>query len=136
MIYRNLLGFLWLLSVSNLFAAEEEVLLLSSDDRIGLRSSDGTEPSTQGLIKRYYELLAVPTQKRLTVLQMHLANRMEDYEVAFAAADTAEVNEIYADLSRYWTEIQLIHYQEYTSAASGELENAYAALYELIAGFN
>ena len=136
MIYRNLLGFLWLLSVSNLFAAEEEVLLLSSDDRIGLQSSDGTEPSTQGLIKRYYELLAVPTQKRLTVLQMHLANRMEDYEVAFAAADTAEVNEIYADLSRYWTEIQLIHYQEYTSAASGELENAYAALYELIAGFN
>jgi len=136
MIYRNLLGFLWLLSVSNLFAAEEEVLLLSSDDRISLRSSDGTEPSTQGLIKRYYELLAVPTQKRLTVLQMHLANRMEDYEVAFAAADTAEVNEIYADLSRYWTEIQLIHYQEYTSAASGELENAYAALYELIAGFN
>ena len=117
-------------------AAEEEVLLLSSDDRIGLQSSDGTEPSTQGLIKRYYELLAVPTQKRLTVLQMHLANRMEDYEVAFAAADTAEVNEIYADLSRYWTEIQLIHYQEYTSAASGELENAYAALYELIAGFN
>ena len=61
---------------------------------------------------------------------------MEDYEVAFAAADTAEVNEIYADLSRYWAEIQLIHYQEYTSGALGELQNAYAALYELIAGFN
>ena len=67
---------------------------------------------------------------------MQLANRMEDYEVAFAAADTAEVNEIYADLSRYWAEIQLIHYQEYTSAAMGELQTAYAALYGLIAGFN
>ncbi len=136
MIYRNLLGFLWLISVSNLFAAEEEVLLLLSDDRIGLQASDGTEPSTEVLINRYYELLAEPTQKRLTVLQMQLANRMEDYEVAFAAADTAEVNEIYADLSRYWAEIQLIHYQEYTSGAFGELQNAYAALYELIAGFN
>lgn len=136
MIYRNLLGFLWLISVSNLFAAEEEVLLRLSDDRIGLQASDGTEPSTEVLINRYYELLAEPTQKRLTVLQMQLANRMEDYEVAFAAADTAEVNEIYADLSRYWAEIQLIHYQEYTSGAFGELQNAYAALYELIAGFN
>ena len=136
MIYRNLLGFLWLTSVSNLFAAEEEVLLLLSDDRIGLQASDGTEPSTEALIKRYYELLAEPTQKKLTVLQMQLASRMEDYEVAFAAADTSEVNEIYADLSRYWAEIQLIHYQEYTSGALGELQNAYAALYELIAGFN
>ena len=64
MIYRNLLGFLWLTSVSNLFAAEEEVLLLLSDDRIGLQASDGTEPSTEALIKRYYELLAEPTQKK------------------------------------------------------------------------
>ncbi len=136
MIYQNLLCFLWLLSVSNLFAAEEEVLLLLRDDRIGLQASEDTEPSTEGLIKRYYELLAVPTQKRLTALQMQLANRMEDYEVAFAAADTAELNEIYADLSRYWAEIQLIHYQEYTSAAMGELQTAYAALYGLIAGFN
>ncbi|MEC8356085.1 MAG: hypothetical protein VXZ91_01540 [Pseudomonadota bacterium] len=122
--------------MSNLFAAEEEVLLLLRDDRIGLQASEDTEPSTEGLIKRYYELLAVPTQKRLTALQMQLANRMEDYEVAFAAADTAELNEIYADLSRYWAEIQLIHYQEYTSAAMGELQTAYAALYGLIAGFN
>ena len=52
-----------------------------------------------------------------------------------SAADTAEVNEIYTDLTRFWAEIQLIHYQEYTSAAMGELQNAYAALYELIAGF-
>ena len=56
--------------------------------------------------------------------------------VAFAAADTAEVNEIYADLTRFWAEIQLIHYQEYTSAAMDELQTAYAALYELIAGFD
>ena len=67
---------------------------------------------------------------------MLLANRMEDYEVAFAAADTAEVNEIYADLTRFWAEIQLIHYQEYTSAAMDELQTAYAGLYELIARFD
>ena len=67
---------------------------------------------------------------------MQLANRMEDYGVAFAAADTAEVNEIYTDLTRFWAEIQLIHNQEYTSAAMDELQSAYAALYELIAAFN
>lgn len=136
MISRNLLAFLWLLPVSNIFAAEEEVLLFLSDDRIDLLASDGNESGAEDMIRRYYGLLAAPTQERLAALQMQLANRMEDYEVAFAAADTAEVNEIYADLSRYWAEIQLIHYQEYTSAAMGELQTAYAALYGLIAGFN
>lgn len=136
MTYRNLLGLLWLVSVSSTFAAEEEVLLLFSGERKGLLTSDGTEPGAEDLIRRYYALLAAPAHEKLAALQMQLANRMEDYEVAFAAADTAEVNETYADLSRYWTEIQLIHYQEYTDAAMGELQNAYAALYELIAGFN
>ena len=136
MIYRILLAFLWLLSVSNLYAAEEEVLLFLSDDRIDLLASDGNEPDAEDMIRRYYGLLAAPTQARLAALQMQLANRMEDYEVAFAAADTAEVNEIYTDLTRFWAEIQLIHYQEYTTAAMDELQTAYAALYELIAGFN
>ena len=136
MIYRNLLAFLWLLPVSNIFAAEEEVLLFLSDDRIDLLASDGNEPGAEDLIRRYYGLLAAPTQERLAALQMQLANRMEDYGVAFAAADTAEVNEIYTDLTRFWAEIQLIHNQEYTSAAMDELQSAYAALYELIAAFN
>ena len=136
MTYRNLLGLLWLVSVSSTFAAEEEVLLLFSGDRKGILTSDGTEPGAEDLIRRYYALLAAPAQEKLAILQKQLANRMENYEVAFAAADTAEVNEIYADLSRYWAEIQLIHYQEYTDAAMGELQNAYAALYDLIAGFN
>lgn len=136
MIYRILLAFLWLLSVSNLYAAEEEVLLFLSDDRIDLLASDGNEPGAEDLIRRYYGLLAAPTQERLAALQMQLANRMEDYGVAFAAADTAEVNEIYTDLTRFWAEIQLIHNQEYTSAAMDELQSAYAALYELIAAFN
>ena len=87
MIYRNLLAFLWLLSMSHLFAAEEEVLLFLSDDRIDLLASDGNEPGAEDLIRRYYGLLAAPTQERLAALQMQLANRMEDYEVAFAAAD-------------------------------------------------
>ena len=136
MTYRNLLGLLWLVSVSSTFAAEEEVLLLFSGDRIGQVTSDGTEPGAEDLIRRYYALLAAPAQEKLATLQMQLANRMADYEVAFAAADTAEVNEIYANLTRYWAEIQLIHYHEQTDAAMGELQNAYAALYQLIAGFN
>ena len=136
MIYRNLLAFLWLLPVSNIFAAEEEVLLFLSDDRIDLLASDGNEPDAEDMIRRYYGLLAAPTQARLAALQMQLANRMEGYEVAFAAADTAEVNEIYTDLTRFWAEIQLIHYQEYSTAAMDELQTAYAALYELIAGFD
>ena len=135
MTYRNLLGLLWLVSVSSTFAAEEEILLLFSGNRVGLLTNDGNEPGAEELIRRYYALLAAPAQEKLKTLQMQLANRMEDYEVAFAAADTAEVNEIYADLSRSWAEIQLIHYEEYTDAAMGELQNAYAALYELIAGF-
>ena len=51
MIYRILLAFLWLLSVSNLYAAEEEVLLFLSDDRIDLLASDGNEPGAEDLIR-------------------------------------------------------------------------------------
>ena len=80
MIYRNLLAFLWLLPVSNIYAAEEEVLLFLSDDRIDLLASDGNESGAEDLIRRYYGLLAAPTQERLAALQMQLANRMEDYE--------------------------------------------------------
>ena len=61
MIYRNLLAFLWLLPVSNICAAEEEVLLFLSDDRIDLLASDGNESGAEDLIRRYYGLLAAHT---------------------------------------------------------------------------
>jgi hypothetical protein len=60
--------------------------------------------------------------------------RMEDYEVAFAAGDTAEINEIVDDLSAYWARIQQIHFEVFTLAAMQDLVGAYAALYFLIEG--
>ena len=65
MTYRNLLGVLWLVSVSSTFVAEEEILLLFSGDRIGLLTNDGTEPGAEELIRRYYALLAAPAQEKL-----------------------------------------------------------------------
>ena len=127
------LVFLWLMSVGSIFAAEEEVLLLFRGDRIDRLVTNGIEE--EDLIRHYYEHLAAPVQAQLAVLRNHLHNRIENYEVAFAAADTAELNEIVSDLSRHWAEIQLIHYQEYTEAAIDDLQSAYAALFKLIAGF-
>ena len=128
------LGFLWLISVGSAFAAEEEILLLFTGDRVDRLATKGTE--TEDLISHYYERLAAPVQERLAALRNQLHNRIDDYEVAFAAADTAEINEIVSDLSWYWAEIQLIHYQEYTEAAIDDLQSAYAALFKLVAGFN
>ena len=114
-------------------AAEEEILLTITDDRIDVIIEGEASGNADDLVLRYYELLTLEKQEQLQTLRRRMNRRMEDYEVAFAAADTAEVNEIVDDLSAYWTGIQQIHYEEFTPAAMAQLQAAYAELYFLIA---
>ena len=114
-------------------AAEEEILLTITDDRIDVIIEGEASGNADDLVLRYYELLTLEKQEQLQTLRRRMNRRMEDYEVAFAAADTAEVNEIVDDLSAYWTRIQQIHYEEFTPAAMAQLQAAYAELFFLIA---
>ena len=114
-------------------AAEEEVLLTITGDRIDLISNGEELVDADGLVLRYYQLLPSALQERLWLLRRRMDRRTEDYEVAFAAGDTAEINEIVDDLSAYWTRIQQIHYEEFTPAAMQQLGAAYGQMYALIA---
>jgi hypothetical protein len=114
-------------------AAEDELVLTITGDRIDLLSNGEVLDDADGLVLRYYQLLPLALQERLQLLRRRMDQRTEDYEVAFAAGDTAEINEIFDDLSAYWTRIQQIHYQEFTPAAMQQLGAAYGELYALIA---
>lgn len=115
-------------------AADEEVLLTITGDRIELLKNGEQLDDADYLVLRYYQLLPLALQERLQLLRHRMDRRMEDYEVAFAAGDTAEINEIVDDLSAYWARIQQIHFEEFTLAAMQDLVGAYAALYFLIEG--
>jgi hypothetical protein len=115
-------------------AADEEVLLTITDDRIELLNNGEQLDDADYLVLRYYQLLPLALQERLQLLRHRMDRRMEDYEVAFAAGDTAEINEIVDDLSAYWARIQQIHFEVFTLAAMQDLVGAYAALYFLIEG--
>ncbi|MBU14931.1 MAG: hypothetical protein CMQ14_07555 [Gammaproteobacteria bacterium] len=115
-------------------AADEEVLLTITGDRIELLKNGEQLDDADYLVLRYYQLLPLALQERLQLLRHRMDRRMEDYEVAFAAGDTAEINEIVDDLSAYWARIQQIHFEEFTLAAMQDLGGAYAALYFLIEG--
>ena len=113
-------------------AADEEVLLTITGDRIELLNNGEQLDDADYLVLRYYQLLPLALQERLQLLRHRMDRRMEDYEVAFAAGDTAEINEIVDDLSAYWARIQQIHFEVFTLAAMQDLVGAYAALYFLI----
>jgi hypothetical protein len=115
-------------------AADEEVLLTITGDRIELLNNGEQLDDADYLVLRYYQLLPLALQERLQLLRHRMDRRMEDYEVAFAAGDTAEINEIVDDLSAYWARIQQIHFEVFTLAAMQDLVGAYAALYFLIEG--
>jgi hypothetical protein len=115
-------------------AADEEVLLTITGDRIELLKNGEQLDDADYLVLRYYQLLPLALQERLQLLRHRMDRRMEDYEVAFAAGDTAEINEIVDDLSAYWARIQQIHFEVFTLAAMQDLVGAYAALYFLIEG--
>ena len=115
-------------------AADEEVLLTITGGRIELLNNGEQLDDADYLVLRYYQLLPLALQERLQLLRHRMDRRMEDYEVAFSAGDTAEINEIVDDLSAYWARIQQIHFEEFTLAAMQDLVGAYAALYFLIEG--
>ena len=115
-------------------AADKEVLLTITGDRIELLKNGEQLDDADYLVLRYYQLLPLALQERLQLLRHRMDRRMEDYEVAFAAGDTAEINEIVDDLSAYWARIQQIHFEVFTLAAMQDLVGAYAALYFLIEG--
>ena len=114
-------------------AAEEAVRLLTiTGDLHGeIEGLDGA--STPGiLIARYYGLLEPQRRMRAETLQRSLAALAVDYRVAFAAADTAELNEVVDELMQQWFAIRTLHRQQFQAAVADQIYGAYLKLYPFL----
>lgn len=115
--------------------AENEITLLTIEgDLIGkidnLDQSGG--PST--IIAAYYELLPADIRNQALRLRTDLTQLVPDYEVAYNAADSAEITEIRSDVFVLWAQIQTLHAQFYSSEAAEILRGAYRLVYPVILG--
>ena len=122
----------WLCLAAAAHGQDDEVLLTISGDRIDVLAEGEVSGNADELVMRYYELLPPDSQDQLLTLRRRMDRRMEDYEVAFAAGDTAEINEIVLDIAAYWVRVQQLHFEEFTPAAMAQLGDAYAELFPLI----
>jgi len=120
---------------AEVFSAEEEFTLLTITgdltDKLELQS-DNENPNA--VINAYYAELDTEIRGQLLTLRHRMDRRLEDYQVAYTAADTAEINEILDDLSFYWASMRTLHAAEYTDGALEQLHGAYRELYEFIRG--
>ena len=113
--------------------AEEEFTVLTITGNLIDKIDSVTEGSPPlQTITAYYQLLSEQNRENLLQLKGKLDRRVADYNVAYTAADTAEINEIYDELSFNWAAIRTLHAQEFTEAAITVLNAAYSELYFFI----
>lgn len=112
-------------------AAEETVLLITGDRIPVLSPVDDSLPPGQR-IDRYYVLLDDSLAAEATATLADLAGLVKNFDVAFAAADTAEVNNVISDIARRWAMLRTLHARYFSPAAIAELEGAYRALFPIL----
>jgi hypothetical protein len=127
-----LLGLLLAALNSSTHAAESETLLILGDriDRLEQRTN---KLSPDDLINRYYALLDSDRRRTALSLRQTLFRLSPRYRVAFAAGDTAELNNIVSDIGRTWARLRTLHAAEYTAAAITDLESAYSQQFSFLA---
>lgn len=113
-------------------AAEETPLLTIGGNLIDAIDSLNAETDPASVIEAYYNELSSNDRKQAQSLQRDLARLIPDYEVAFAAADTAEVNSVLSNITYRWAVLRTFHAEHFTEAARGELFRAYNELYLLL----
>lgn len=113
-------------------AAEEEFVLLTIEgDLIGPLDKQDGAPDPGALINAYYALLPLQQQSELQSLRRRLLALAPDYDVAFTAADSAELTEVKSRISECWAAMQRLHGQYFRSEVITLLDEAYAALLSL-----
>ncbi len=121
-------------SINSTHAAEEEFTLLTiTGDLIGDIETLDENSDPETIISSYYELLNQESREELQSLRQTMDRRVEDYQVAYTAADTAEINETLDDLSLYWATIRTIHSDKFTDSVNETLQAAYGEIYSFIA---
>ena len=118
----------FLLLVRCLYAADNEVIFLRVGDnlleRIELISED-SDPET--IIASYYNLLPISANQELTNRQQDLEKLLPDYEVAYLAADSAEMAEVRSEMDLKWAKILVLHFEFFNAEVMRILNTAYVA---------
>lgn len=118
-------------------AAEDELSLLTLEgDLIGkLPEQLGTRGvvDPRKTIQAYYALLPAQVRADLEAQHSALLALIPDYDVAFTAADSAEITEVKSDLDALWASIRAIHQQHFTTEVTGLLDSAYDSAFSTAA---
>lgn len=114
-------------------AAEETLTLLTIEGNlIGKIDSLANEQDANTVISTYYEQLSPAALLEIEMLRRQLAKLVPDYDVAFTAADSAEITEVKSDINTSWSAIRTIHTREFTPEVVEILNEAYRNVYHLI----
>ena len=111
-----------------LYAADSEVIFLTIVgnllERIELNSED-SDPET--IIASYYNLLPISANQELTNRKQDLEKLLPDYEVAYLAADSAEMAEVRSEMDLKWAKILVLHFEFFNAEVMRILNTAYVA---------
>jgi len=111
-----------------LYAADNEVIFLTIEgnllERVELISED-SDPET--IIASYYDLLPVPVSQEIKNRQQDLEKLLPDYEVAYLAADSAEMAEVRSEIDSKWARILVLHSEFFSAEVMLILNTAYVA---------
>ena len=103
-----------------------DITVKFSFERIELLSEE-SEPST--IIKSYYRLLPDLANQEITERQNELEKLLPNYEVAYLAADSAEMAEVRTLIDDRWAKIHFLHSQFFNTEVVSILNTAYVAMF-------
>ena len=118
------------LTLASAQAAEEDLVLLNvQGDLIGPFEENTQMPvDTQQaarLIDAYHQLLDSQIQTEVEILHEQILRFIPGFEVAYTAADSAEISHIMSEIDLRLAALQALHVQHYTQDVVGLLTEAY-----------
>lgn len=121
------------LSLLAAYGAENDIQLLTIEGNlIGLSETfDSTIVDRQDavrLVHEYHRLLPEDLRTDVESLHQQILKLLPDFEVAYAAADSAEITHVMSEIDGRWASIQGVHRQTYTLAVVSLLNEAYQLL--------
>ena len=118
-----------ILSCASVYSAEEVLLTIEGIliDRIEL-VDEGSDADI--VITIYYDLLPDDARANIEILRGRLERLQPDYEVAYLAADSAEMTEVRDQIDDQWAVIQAIHLYYFTAQVVDILNQAYISNFE------
>lgn len=121
------------ISFASVIGAEDEITLLTFDDNlIGAIENMGADiDSAQQapvLIDAYHQLLTKEVQAEVSLLHEELVKLIPGFEVAYTAADSAEIAHIMSEMDLRLAAMRVIHIQHYTQEVVEQLTEAYRSI--------